>query len=168
MSTTSTGKEEPAVLTTRISLNVGGEKFETEMKTLLSIPDSYLAELASAPAPSITTETKDEVRKIFIDRNPQLFVDILEYHRNGGKYYIGRIDMSMREEAKFFKLPELVKYIESQYKKCIICELSAMDFCSHPQCTPSDTKDENNLPLHYLHRGTIFSFDDALYTTLDY
>ena len=62
----------------RITLNVGGVKFETYISTLQNIPDTRLAWLTE------NMEQESSKRKeFFFDRHPGVFVHILNYYRTG-------------------------------------------------------------------------------------
>lgn len=88
----------------RITLNVGSIAFETTMCTLRNIPDSYFGALASGRHHL----NREEDGSIFIDRSPDFFPIILEYLRNGGKYFEAPEDLHDRDqlllEAEFYSL----------------------------------------------------------------
>lgn len=62
----------------RLSLNVGGVKFETYMTTLQNISDTRLAWLTENVDPEII-----HTKEFFFDRHPGAFVHILNYYRTG-------------------------------------------------------------------------------------
>jgi len=64
-----------------VSLNVGGVEYWSSRQTLLLIPNTYLASLASSSIPI----TLDPHGRIFIDRDGNLFRHVLNYLRNGGR-----------------------------------------------------------------------------------
>lgn len=89
-----------------ISLNVGGTKFSTSYHTLTWIPDTFFTSLLSGRIPS----TKDSEGNIFIDRNPVLFSQILNYLRT--KEVNISLDgdfKALRHEADYFGITPLVR-----------------------------------------------------------
>lgn len=65
----------------RITLNVGGQRHETYVSTLASVPDTRLTWIAERslrePRPL------GQRREFFFDRNPNVFTHILNYYRTG-------------------------------------------------------------------------------------
>ena len=66
----------------RVVLNVGGQKHETYVSTLASIPDTRLAWIAERVM-SEPTRALGQKREFFFDRNPVIFTHILNYYRSG-------------------------------------------------------------------------------------
>ncbi|CAG8629313.1 7536_t:CDS:2 [Ambispora leptoticha] len=93
----------------RISLNVGGVKYETCASTLLKYPDSYLMKFLEEKDP-------DDNDEYFIDRDGNLFWHVLEFYRNGTIVFqdldkmcvnCGRIATRelLKEEFDFYEIP---------------------------------------------------------------
>ncbi|CAF1048825.1 unnamed protein product [Adineta steineri] len=91
----------------KVLLDVGGKKFSTTIQTLTSHEeDSYFTALFSRH----WELEKDERGRIFIDRNGDLFVEILEYMRNAQNYDIPsdeHLQHKLLNEAAFFQLHKL-------------------------------------------------------------
>ena len=66
---------------TRLLLNVGGQKHETFVSTLASIPDTRLAWIAERALKD--PRPLGQKREFFFDRNPAVFTHILNYYRTG-------------------------------------------------------------------------------------
>jgi len=83
-----------------VAINAGGQIFNTSEKTLMSIPDTFFSTLLSQPP-------QDGI--YFIDRNPSLFEDILDYLRDGQiSLPTDKKDLEkLKREAQFFKLVQL-------------------------------------------------------------
>ena len=62
----------------KVTLNIGGIRYETYKKTLLSVPDSKFAELIS--------EKETVTNEYFIDANGKYFEIILDFLRGRIKY----------------------------------------------------------------------------------
>jgi hypothetical protein len=98
-----------------ISFNVGGTLFETTKKTIANIPDSYL---------SVITRTKVGVDKdrdgnIFIDKSPDTFKFILEYHRNQDIKTIQKLIpfnllKQLQIDCDFYMIPDLTKGLKKE------------------------------------------------------
>ena len=95
---------------TRLYLNVGGQKHETFVSTLTSVPDTRLAWIAERvmkdPRPL------GQKREFFFDRNPAVFTHILNFYRTG-KLHCPRdvCGPLFEEELNFWGLDE--KQIET-------------------------------------------------------
>lgn len=88
-----------------LHLNVGGKRFSTSRQTLLSIPDTFFTALLSGRIASL----KDEKGCIFIDRDPNLFLVILNYLRTR-EIDINGIDLRiLRHEAEYYNISPLIK-----------------------------------------------------------
>lgn len=83
-----------------IIINIGGQIFHTNEKTLTSIPNTYFTNLLSQPPQNGI---------YFIDRNPSIFEDILDYLRDGEIYLPTEQKMlkKFKREAQFYKLVQL-------------------------------------------------------------
>jgi hypothetical protein len=64
-----------------VSLNVGGKSFSTYRATLLQYPDSMLSAMLSGSHASMTLHGE-----LFIDRDPYLFEELLDFLRSGPDY----------------------------------------------------------------------------------
>lgn len=88
-----------------VTLNVGGRRFCTSWQTLTWIPDSFFTSLMSGRVPSL----RDETGAIFIDRDPDAFVPILNYLRTKTLDF-RNVDMrAVKNEAEFYGILPLVK-----------------------------------------------------------
>lgn len=66
-----------------ITLNVGGAKFRTTRETLCKFPDTMIGKMFDDNLPMHPSNLKDEEGNIFIDKNPDLFAEILDMCRQG-------------------------------------------------------------------------------------
>ena len=107
----------------RIILDVGGDKFKTELRTLLHHPNSLFQELvrvyeAERHRPSHRPQSEDNV--IFIDRDSKHFRLILNFMRQGGEVLRGSALKSADRymlydilcEVKYYRLAELERLIQ--------------------------------------------------------
>lgn len=95
---------------TRLYLNVGGQKHETFVSTLASIPDTRLAWIAERALKD--PRPLGQKREFFFDRNPSVFTHILNFYRTG-KLHCPRdvCGPLFEEELNFWGLDE--KQIET-------------------------------------------------------
>lgn len=95
---------------TRLYLNVGGQKHETFVSTLASIPDTRLAWIAERAMKD--PRPLGQKREFFFDRNPAVFTHILNFYRTG-KLHCPRdvCGPLFEEELNFWGLDE--KQIET-------------------------------------------------------
>lgn len=95
---------------TRLYLNVGGQRHETFVSTLASIPDTRLAWIAERALKD--PRPLGQKREFFFDRNPAVFTHILNYYRTG-KLHCPRdvCGPLFEEELNFWGLDE--KQIET-------------------------------------------------------
>lgn len=95
---------------TRLYLNVGGQKHETFVSTLTSIPDTRLAWIAERALKD--PRPLGQKREFFFDRNPAVFTHILNFYRTG-KLHCPRdvCGPLFEEELNFWGLDE--KQIET-------------------------------------------------------
>eukprot|EP01089_Gocevia_fonbrunei_P007302 TRINITY_DN18382_c0_g1_i1.p1 TRINITY_DN18382_c0_g1~~TRINITY_DN18382_c0_g1_i1.p1 ORF type:complete len:214 (-),score=46.81 TRINITY_DN18382_c0_g1_i1:56-697(-) len=102
-------EKEVVNLQQRIKLNVGGYKYETTLATL-NVVSSMLSVMFSGNF----TQQPDEDGYHFIDRNGDLFGDILDYLRNISNPVLPRDYIRLKRlktEAEYFGLVDLVKQI---------------------------------------------------------
>jgi hypothetical protein len=94
-----------------VDLNVGGVYFAVSKSVLLSEPGSFFTELLETKS---IQETRDGSNRLFIDRDGNLFNHVLEYLRK--KTFLGcgtsEERRRLREEATFFKLPNLIQKMD--------------------------------------------------------
>jgi hypothetical protein len=95
-----------------IDLNVGGTLYTTQLKTLLSEPNSIFSDIFETKK---LEEIRDGNNRLFIDRDGLLFRYILEYLRN--KKLIIQVDdinekIRLKNEAEYYKLSNLIKLLE--------------------------------------------------------
>ena len=105
-----------------VELNVGGTHFDTTRSTLLARGASpYFTRLLAETEQgeyTITGAFRDRKGRIFIDRQPQLFSQILEYLRfNLEEHQLSeRERSSLRKEALYYQLDELVELLREHSK----------------------------------------------------
>lgn len=120
----------------KIKLNIGGVKYETTLQTLLKYPLSFFSILFGGNY----LPEKDEEGYFFIDRNGELFKDVLEFLRTGKtpknmsdelenefiyynllEYTLNNLDKSFDLEYYTCKYDIYVNnYFNNNIKKCII------------------------------------------------
>lgn len=92
----------------KVTLNIGGEIFETRLTTLLSVKDSLFSQLVSCNKIDFTKE-------VFIDRSFTYFKYIMSFLRNkklvGADKLVTKDYANLLEEAKFYELQELIEII---------------------------------------------------------
>jgi len=97
-------EESGKISTSPLIINARGQLFTTQHKTLTKIPGCYFSNLLRM--------TPGEDGIYFIDRNPQLFEDILDYLRDG-EIYIPEDDKAkivlLKREAEFYKIQEIIE-----------------------------------------------------------
>ncbi|XP_070562482.1 BTB/POZ domain-containing protein KCTD3-like [Ptychodera flava] len=103
-----------------IHLNVGGTRFSTSRQTLTWVVDSFFSSLLSGRIASL----KDETGAIFIDRDPNLFVPILNYLRTKDLDLRDLNIPALRHEAEFYGITPLVK-------KLMFCEELERSSCGN-------------------------------------
>ncbi|XP_045205795.1 BTB/POZ domain-containing protein KCTD16-like [Mercenaria mercenaria] len=98
-----------------VELNVGGVFYTTSLSTLVKEPSSLLGEIFGGE--SNTKLVKDSKGKYFIDRDGVLFRYILDFLRNQKIVLPENFHEKdrLRNEADYFKLPEMVKGIAATY-----------------------------------------------------
>ena len=100
-----------------IKLNVGGQIFLTTKRTLLSEPNSMLANMFSG---EFSPGAKDELEAYMIDRTPEYFKPILNYLRTKELIMDQNISKNgVLAEARYFGIQGLVDQIEEMGKKRI-------------------------------------------------
>ncbi|RDD44923.1 BTB/POZ domain-containing protein KCTD3 [Trichoplax sp. H2] len=92
---------------TIIKLNVGGKRFQTSKQTLTWIPNTFFTCLLDGRIPTL----KDENGDIFIDRDPDAFIPILNYLRTK-EIDLRNIGLStVKHEAEFYGITPLVRQL---------------------------------------------------------
>lgn len=84
-------------LESRITLNVGGIRFETYKATLKKIPATRLSRLTEALA-----NYDPVLNEYFFDRHPGVFAQILNYYRTGKLHYPTNVCGPLFEEELEF------------------------------------------------------------------
>uniref|UniRef100_A0A914UK60 CRIB domain-containing protein n=1 Tax=Plectus sambesii TaxID=2011161 RepID=A0A914UK60_9BILA len=99
---------------TPVTLDVEGRKFKTLVSTLTRVPGCYFNDIFRDDDWQLRLNAEGN---LFIDRDAQLFPVILGYLRDGphfplpqDEYHLDRLE----QEAKFYRLPELVDLVEKQ------------------------------------------------------
>ena len=84
----------------RITLNVGGIRFETYKATLKKIPATRLSRLTEALA-----NYDPLLNEYFFDRHPGVFSQVLNYYRTGKLHYPTHVcGLLFEEELEFWGL----------------------------------------------------------------
>jgi hypothetical protein len=81
----------------RVTLNVGGIRFETYKSTLRKIPATRLSKLTEALA-----NYDPLLNEYFFDRHPGVFAQILNYYRTGKLHYPTNVCGPLFEEELEF------------------------------------------------------------------
>lgn len=86
-------------------INVGGVKFETTLKTLMSVPGSRLQTLASLKTNHASY--RNRLGDYYFDRNSSAFETVLEFHRTGVLHVSGAVCGSLlKHELKFWGIDD--------------------------------------------------------------
>lgn len=96
-----------------ISLNVGGEIFQTKLETLLQIKDTMFYRL-------ILSKQLDLKREIFIDRHYENFQYIISYLRNkklNTTKMSNKVMDAIYDEAQFYEITELVELLDEEKRE---------------------------------------------------
>lgn len=148
-----------------VELNVGGVFYTTSLSTLIKEPTSLLGQLFSEE--NSAKLVKDSKGKYFIDRDGVLFRYILDFLRNQKIILPENFHEKdrLRNEADYFKLPEMVKSITATYlsgKLSPLLHHKALPSAVHNSVhsTSSDGKACGILTLGY--RGTFAFGRDGL------
>ncbi|ESO06046.1 hypothetical protein HELRODRAFT_119358, partial [Helobdella robusta] len=99
-------------------INVCSLRFCTSYQTLTWISDSFFTSLLSGRIPS----TKDLDGNIFIDRDPTLFKDILNYLRTRDIQFSTSDYKALKHEAEYYGLTPLVR-------RLMLCDELAQESC---------------------------------------
>ena len=111
-------KLEQSTLSTKqkVTLNVGGEYFETTVETLTKVTDSSKAYFKALFSRQWQLEKDPKDESIFIDRDGHLFGFILQYFRTG-QVNIDAGDTLLRRdliaEAKFYQIDSLISLLQT-------------------------------------------------------
>jgi len=94
--------ESGIISATPLIINARGQLFTTQHNTLTKIEGCYFSDLLR------TTPGEDGI--YFIDRNPQLFEDILDYLRDGDIYIPEDKTkiVLLKREAEFYKIQDII------------------------------------------------------------
>jgi hypothetical protein len=86
----------------KVTLGVGGREFSTTVETLTREKDTFFTALFSRQ----WELERDEKGRIFIDRDEDLFAEILDYMRNPDEFVVPdeRLHQRLRSETRFYKL----------------------------------------------------------------
>ena len=94
----------------RVTVNVGGRRFETTSTTLLSCESSYFAALLGDTGRKLSgrkrargdeSESEAAPRELFLDRDPSLFDVVLQFMRSGGALPAAvRVDLAKLEDLR--------------------------------------------------------------------
>jgi len=91
-----------------IRLNIGGRKYATTFSTLSSKGENFFTKMILNHESNTIKSTLDETGAYFVDRNGELFGEILDYLRNG-EFSIGRINSTQKRklitELDFYGIP---------------------------------------------------------------
>jgi hypothetical protein len=102
-------------LSGRVLLDVGGREFSTMVETLTGEKDTFFTALFSKQ----WDLEKDEKGRIFIDRNGDLFAEILDFMRNPDEFILPdeRLRKRLIGEAKFYKLKSFLEVLTEPERK---------------------------------------------------
>ncbi|CAF3325934.1 unnamed protein product [Rotaria socialis] len=101
--------------TGKVQLDVGGRYFSTTVDTLTNEKDTFFTALFSKN----WQLEKDNEGRIFIDRNGDLFADILEFMRSPDEFILpeDRLRRRLVNEAKFYKLKSFLEVLTEPERK---------------------------------------------------
>ncbi|XP_055521827.1 BTB/POZ domain-containing protein KCTD14 [Leucoraja erinacea] len=99
-----------AVVSSVVSLNIGGQLFWTTVGTLRRFPGSKLAEMVNGQS----REKMDGEGRYFVDRDGTYFHHVLEYHR--GREPPPHLAEEVYQEARYYDVEPLVKLLEDSPK----------------------------------------------------
>lgn len=111
MSFQSKNTEEYRDIDSRVVINVGGKRFETQISTFSSYPDSLLGTMFSARNTYLLK--KDSNGEIFFDRNPDAFEAILHLYIYKKNISIIAIELEIYIvqkifQKKFYKMKSII------------------------------------------------------------
>ena len=140
-----------------IDLNVGGYSYSTTLKTLKS-EANFILELIKGD-----TVSKDSTKRIFIDRDGKLFRYVLDYLRNKSILLPDNFDErgSLRREAEFFKLDNMVKLLDNEDSSFDLTEINSLKVQSPPPAL-SRLKATNGGCITIGYRGTFSNGRDGM------
>lgn len=99
----------------KVKLDVGGRDFVTTVETLTHEKNTFFTALFSRQWDA----EKDDKGRIFIDRNGDLFVEVLDFMRTPSEYTMpeGRLRKRLITEAKFYKLSSFLDILTEPDRK---------------------------------------------------
>lgn len=119
-----------------VIINVGGKKFATRVRTLLSVNDNIFYTMIVSGRTAFKKE-------IFVDRSPKHFDTILNFLRTKSCYLKDYNDdqlLELKQEASFYELLELVDIISEELKVIKVVGLSISGPYLHQNMPISENK----------------------------
>lgn len=103
-----------------LEINVGGKLFACSTATLLRFPDTSFDSLLDPKVDDATEILRDPEGHIFLDRDPDMFMFVLEFLRNGrlsvASYSVDLLER-LDAEAKFFRIQQLQQEVSESRKR---------------------------------------------------
>jgi len=143
-------------MSSKVVLNIGGQKYETKLSLLKTVPNTVLSSIAD-------TVNNQENQELFIDRDGRLFTYILNYFRNLEKVVLplSELDLlELQQETNYYCIEKLDALIQQKlnkielkrkenYRECIYCK-NTLDITLnlHTQC-PSKSNRLHSGPIVY-------------------
>ena len=94
-----------SIMTSWVTLNVGGQKFITETSVFMKEPECMLAKMVNGQMKDVE---KDQDGTILIDRSPDYFKPILNYFRTGEILMDPSSTQAILQEAKYYGIESLI------------------------------------------------------------
>jgi hypothetical protein len=91
-----------------IELDIGGTIFKTYKSTIMKYPKTLLAVMLNSNIPVV----KDKDGRIFFDRDPEMFKDIIKYYRTDT--INGEVSEEFQQELKFWCIDFTIEEEESE------------------------------------------------------
>lgn len=141
-----------------LHLNVGGTRFSTSRQTLTWIPDSFFTSLLSGRISSLS----DETGAIFIDRDPKLFSQVLNFLRTK-EVLLKDVDLAaLRHEAEFYGITPLVRRLAlCEDLDVASCGDVLFHGCFRPPAPPVSTAADKRLSTASLEMAARSTYDGA-------